>query len=197
MLPPELRSKIWHLALPAQRPFQINLKVRNGVGRYFFWAIDPPAMLEVCRESREVVLSVYGRAFQLYTPRDEPGRVRCTTPRAIVNPMDHISIYAKKGPPYIGFQPDSEVHSVVAWMNIPLGFKVVVGERIFIDFFENWPPKENDMVYMLSCSVAQLESRRSLLPDRLKNKEVDWLLQGAGVYVPPPLPQWGMSCGCD
>lgn len=197
MLPPELRSKIWHFALPAQRPFQINLKVRNGVGRYFFWAIDPPAMLEVCRESREVILSVYGRAFQLYTPRDEPGRVRCTTPRAIINPMDHISIYAKKGPPYIGFQPDSEVHSVVAWMNIPLGFKVVVGERIFIDFFENWPPKENDMVYMLSCSEAQLESRRSSLPDRLKNKEVDWLLQGAGVYVPPPLPQWGMSCGCD
>merc|ERR1712000_620433 len=97
---------------------------------------------------------------------------------------------------FIGFQPDLEVHSVVAWMNIPLGFKVVVGERIFIDFFEKWPPEENDMVYMLSCSEAQLESRRSLLPDRLMHKEVDWLLQGAGVYVPPPLPQRGMSCGC-
>jgi len=196
MLPPELRSKIWQFALPAQRPFQINLKVRNAVQRYFFWAIDPPAMLEVCRESREVVLSVYRHAFQLCAPRDEPGRVRCTTPEVIVSPMDHISMYTRKGPPSIGFQPDLEVHSVVAWMIIPLGFKVVVGERIFIDYFENWPPKENDMVNMLSCSEAQLESRRSLLLDRLKHKEVDWLLQGAGVHVPPPLPQRGTSCGC-
>jgi hypothetical protein len=61
-------------------------------------------------------------------------------------------------------------------MNIPLGFKVVVRERIFINFFENWPAKENKMVYMLLCSEAQLEGRRSLLPDRLKNKEVNWLL---------------------
>jgi hypothetical protein len=130
------------------------LKVRNGVGRYFFWAIDPPAMLEVYRESREVVLSVYRRAFQLYTPRDELGRVRYTTLRAIVNPIDYISIYAKKGPLYIGFQADLEVHFMVAWMNIPLGFKVVVGERIFLDFFKNWPLKENDIVRMLSCSEA-------------------------------------------
>jgi hypothetical protein len=60
----------------------------------------------------------------------------------------------KKGPPYIGFHPNEKVHSMVTWMNIPLGFKVITRERIFIDFFENWPLKENDMVYMLSCSRA-------------------------------------------
>jgi hypothetical protein len=73
----------------------------------------------------------------------------------------------------------------------------VVGQHIFIEFLEKWPPKENDIVYMLSFSEAQLESRRSLLSNRLKHKKVNWLLQGSGVFVPPPLAQWGMGCGCD
>jgi hypothetical protein len=169
----------------------MNMKVHNAVQRYFFWAIDPPAMLEVSKESREVVLSVYKRAFQLYAPRDEPGQVRYTDPEVVVNPMDHISIYIKREPPYIGFPPDLEVHSIVAWMNIPLGFKVIVGVggRIFIDLFKNWPLNENDTVSILSGSRAQLERGRSSLPDKLKHKEVDWLLQGTGVYVPRPLPQ--------
>jgi len=54
-------------------------------------------MLKVCRKSREVILSVYRRAFQLYAPRAELGRVYCTIPEVIINPMDHIFIYAKKG----------------------------------------------------------------------------------------------------
>lgn len=126
------------------------MKVRNGVRYYFFWAINPLAILEVYRESRKVILSVYGHVFQFYIPRDKLGQVYYITSRAIVNPMDYISIYTKKGPSYIGFQLDSEVHSVVTWINILLGFKVVVGEYIFINFFENWLLKENNMVRILS-----------------------------------------------
>jgi hypothetical protein len=204
ILPPELQSKIWHFAIPAPGPLQINIKVGDRVQRLFFWGVNPPAMLEVCRLSREVALSVYERRLQLYTPRDEPRRVLCTTPNAILNPKEHISIYTKKGLP-IEFRPDSEVHSIVAWINIPLGFKIMVRPHgtVVIDHFYNWPPKENEVLCLTAVGGGPNESNKAAierlqrsLPDRLKHKEVDCLLQNTenGVYVPEPGLQRSLGC---
>ena len=64
------------------------------------------------------------------------------------------------------------------------------------------------MLCVLSMLHAPIESSKAAfergwtkvptsLPDRLKHKDVDWLVHGAdtGVYMPQPERQWSMGCG--
>jgi hypothetical protein len=208
MLPLELRSKIWHLALPAPRPLQINIRVGDRVRRFVIWGIGPSAIFEVCTESREEALSVYERKLWFSGPRDQP--IFCSY--RILNPTECVSIYTKKSSPpplELALKSGEAVHSVVDWTNISLGFKVMLqSPNVFLEYFENWPPRENDVPCVLSMRHPPTESSkaaferawmkvRTSLPDRLKHKDVDWLVQGAetGVYVPQPDNQWSIGCG--
>lgn len=88
MLPLELRSKIWHLALPAPHPLQINIRVGDRVRRFLIWGIGPSAILEVCTASRGEALSVYERLLWFYGPRDQP--ILCS--HRILSPTECVSI---------------------------------------------------------------------------------------------------------
>ena len=75
-------------------------------------------MLKVCEQPRRIALSVYEPRLELYTSREKLGRVLCARPNTISRPEGRVYIYEKGHPP-IDIQPDSDVHSVVAWEDIP------------------------------------------------------------------------------
>lgn len=70
-------------------------------------------------------------------------------------------------------------------MNVSLGFKVMLqSQQVLLEYFENWPPRENDVLCVLSMRHALTESSKAAferawtkiqtsLPDRLKHKDVD------------------------
>ena len=77
---------------------------------------------------------------------------------------------------------------------------------VVIDLSYNWPPKENEVLCLKVVGGEANESNRTAierlqrsLPDRLKHKEVDCLLQNTeiGIYVPEPGLQRSLGCGCD
>ena len=51
----------------------------------------------------------------------KPKRILCARPNTISRPEGQVFIYMRKGHPPVDIQADSEVHSVVAWEDIPLG----------------------------------------------------------------------------
>jgi len=173
MLPPELRETIWWFALPAQRPLEINIRIDDERKDICVWAVGPFAMLKVCQQSRRIALSVYEPRLELYTSRENPGRVLCARPNTISRPEGHVFIYMRKGHPPVDIQPDSEVHSVIAWEDIPLGFmkmQVVSPEFVGIKYFRNWPPEENEDLIVTTFRKDRYEQCKDrLLPLRLQN----------------------------
>jgi 2EXR family len=172
-LPAELRRLIWWFALPAQRPLEINIRINNERKDNCVWAVGPFPMLKVCQQSRQIALSVYEPRLELYTSREKPERVLCACPNTISRPEGHVFIYMRKGHAPIDIQPDSEVHSVVAWEDIPLGFRkmqVVSPEFVVIKYFRNWPPEENeDLIFAKFRKDRYEECKDKLLPLRLQN----------------------------
>ena len=127
--------------------------------RFLIWGIGPSAILEVCTEFRGEALSVYERLLWFDGPRDQP--ILCS--HRILNPTECVSIYTKKPtPPPLELQLKSgeAVYSVVDWMNISLDFKVMLqSQQVFLEYFENWPPRENDVL----CDMHQLRVARQHL----------------------------------
>jgi hypothetical protein len=85
-------------------------------------------ILKVCQQSRSIVLSVYEPRLELYIPREKPEQVLYTHPNTISKPERHVFIYMRKRG-HINIQPDSEVHSVITWEDIPLGFMRIQAAR--------------------------------------------------------------------
>jgi hypothetical protein len=172
-LPPELREKIWWFALPAQRPLEINIRINNERKDSCVWAIGPFAMLKVCQQSRRIALSVYEPRLELYTSREKPERVLYARPNTISRPEGHVFIYMRKGHAPVDIQPDSKVHSVIAWEDIPLGFmkmQVVSPEFVNIKYFRNWPLEENeDLIVAIFRKDRYERYKDRLLPLRLQN----------------------------
>jgi hypothetical protein len=79
----------------------------------------------------------------------------------------------RKGHPPVDIQPDSEVHSVVAWEDIPLGFMwMLVASPGFvgIKYFLNWPPGENEDLLIAEFQIGHYERcKDKLLPRKLEN----------------------------
>ena len=172
-LPPELRETIWWFALPARRPFEIIIRINDQRKDSCVWAVGPFAMLKVCQQSRRIALSVYEPRLELYTSRENPGRVLCARPNTISRPEGHVFIYMRKGHPPVDIQPDSEVHSVVAWEDVPLGFmrmQVASPESVDIKCFWNWPPEEDKEPRTVTFREDHYERyKHKLLPLRLYN----------------------------
>jgi hypothetical protein len=89
-----------------------------------------------------------------------------------------------------------------------LGFKIMVRPqgRVVIDLFWNWPLKEDEVLCLISVGRAENETSKAVierlqrpLPDRLKHKEVDFLLQNTEirVYVPELGLQRSLGYNCD
>lgn len=96
-LPPELRAKIWWFALPAHRPLEISIRVNDERKGSCVWAVGPFAMLQICKKSRSIALSLFEPQLELYTPREKPERVLCARPNTISRPEGHVFIYMRKG----------------------------------------------------------------------------------------------------
>jgi hypothetical protein len=94
-------------------------------------------------------------------------------PNTISRPEGHVFIYMRKGYPPVDIQLDSEVHSVIAWEDIPLGFmkmQVVSPEFVGIKYFRNWPPEENkDLIVAILQKDHYERCKDRLLPLRLQN----------------------------
>lgn len=170
-LPQELQYEIWRFAVPSPCPLQINTHVNNQRQVSFVWGIGPFAMLEACRQSRRTALSAYKPRIELYTSRD--GRVHYTTSNTTTKPKEHIYIYMRYGHPPINSHADAEVHSIVSWKDIPLGFQVmdtVSPETLGIMYFSNWPPEEDESLLMaIICKDRYEHCKDRLLPRRLQN----------------------------
>lgn len=135
---------IWWFVLPAQRPLEINIRINDERKDSCVWAVGPFAMLKVCEQSRRIALSVYEPRLELYTSREKPGPVLCARPNTISRLGGCVYIYVRKEHSPIDIQPDSEVHSVVAWEDTPLGFmkmQMASPEFVGIKCFRNWPPE--------------------------------------------------------
>ncbi len=172
-LPLELRETIWWLALPAPRPFEIIIRTNDQRKDSCVWAVGPFAMLKVCQQSRRIALSVYEPRLELYTSRENPGRVLYARPNTILRPEGHVFIYMRKGHPLVDIEPDSEVHSVIAWEDILLGFmimQVASSEFVNIKCFQNWPPEEDEEVKVVLFRKNHYEwPKNRSLPLRLQN----------------------------
>jgi hypothetical protein len=170
-LPPELRETIWWVALPAQRPFEINIRINNERKDSCVWAVGPFAILKVCQQSRRIALSVYEPRLELYTSRENPGRVLWCSPKHHLKAGGTRLYIYEKGHPPVDIQLDSEVHSVIAWEDILLGFmkmQVVSPEFVGIKYFRNWPPEENeDLIVAIFQKDHYERCKDRLLPLRL------------------------------
>lgn len=134
-------------------------------------------MLKVCRQSRRIALSVYEPRLELYTSRENLGQVLYAGPDTISRLEGHVFIYIRREHPPINIQPNSEVHSVVAWEDIPLSFiwTQTSLERISIKYFRDWPPDENSIVMELTFRKDRYERFKDMLP---------WRLQGLHSVIP-------------
>lgn len=172
-LPPELREKIWQFALPAQRPLEINTRINDEHKDICVWAVGPFAMLQVCQQSRGIALSLFEPRLELYISREKPERVLCARPNTLSRPEGHVFIYMRKGHKVtpIDIQPDSEVHSVVAWEDIPLGFMrmQVASPPLVIKYFWNWPPEEDEEPIIATFHKDYERYMAKLLPPRLQH----------------------------
>jgi hypothetical protein len=172
-LPLELREKIWWFALPAQRPLEINIRINDKRKDISVWAVGPFAMLQVCEQSRRIALSLFKPRLELYTSREKPEQVLCARPNTLSRPEGHVFIYMRKGHTPIDIQPDSEVHSVVAWEDIPLGFmrmQVASPQFVSIKCFWNWPPEEDEEPIIVTFQKDHYERHKAmLLPPRLQH----------------------------
>ncbi|PVH69147.1 hypothetical protein DL98DRAFT_385313, partial [Cadophora sp. DSE1049] len=143
----ELRETIWQFALPAHRPLEIKIRINDEHQDRDIWAVGPFAILEVCKESRRIALSIYEPRLEFYTSQEKPGQVLCDRPSPMRRSDRRIAIYMRKEHAPIDIHPDSEVHSVVAWEDVPLGFLKM--QEASLDFvaikcFWNWPPEEDE-----------------------------------------------------
>ena len=170
-LPPELRKKVWWFALPAQRPLEINIRINDERKDICVWAVGPFAMLQVCEESRQIALSLFEPRLELYTSREKPERILSACPNTLSRPEGYVFLYMRKGHTPIDIQPDTEVHSVVAWD--PLGFirmQVASPEFVDIKYFWNWPPEEDEEPMIVAFRKGHYEQYKArLLPPRLQH----------------------------
>jgi hypothetical protein len=93
----------------------------------------------------------------------------------MLRPEGHVFIYMRKGCPPVDIQPDSEVHSLVAWEDIPRGFMrmTIASEFVRIKWLWNWPPKENEDVNITEIKKKYYE--------RYKDRFLPWRLQDLGL----------------
>lgn len=127
-------------------------------------------MLQVCKESQRIARSLFEPRLELYTSRKKPERVLCARPNTVSKPEGQVFIYMRNGNAPIDIQPDSEVHSVVAWEDIPLGFMQVASpEFVDIKYFWNWPPKEDEEPMTATFWEGYKRYKAKLLPPRLQH----------------------------
>lgn len=148
MLPQEIQNLIWRHSLP--RPFLIQINLIGNDNRpstVHVWGINPPEALYICRESRREALSIYKPQLTFYTSRPGDSSKLCLAhDTSLLTPgLSVIQVFSKKTCQPIDFQPNSEVDSVVAGMNI---------ERDSVEC-ENWPPQEDELPRRKQVSINQ------------------------------------------
>jgi hypothetical protein len=127
-------------------------------------------MLETCKLSREIALSVFEPRIQLYTSED---KVLCTTPNTGLESAKRIHIYTKTRHSDIEIRVGSEVCSVINWIHSTLGFQIIELSEFEITarYLATWPLEEGDRLdnaVLLQSRLPVYEGTRRSLPLRLQ-----------------------------
>lgn len=130
-------------------------------------------MLEICKLSREVALSVFEPRINLFcTSRDKPTPVLCAIPKNSLESAKRIHIYTKKQHRDIEFRAGSEICSVINWMHCSEGFRIIERSevRIKVMYPATWPLEEGDRLDNALLFEGRLplhKDIRRFLPQRL------------------------------